>query len=103
MSEEVKEYDFTHAEIGKYAQRDPAQKKTRITICLDDDVLEHFKERARRSRAAPYQTQINCELRAIMENERTAEARAATQTELLADDSFIKAIASRLHELELAR
>ena len=69
MSEEVKEYDFTRAEVGKYAQRRPAQKKTRITICLDDDVLEYFKERARQTRAAPYQTQINNELRALMEQD----------------------------------
>jgi hypothetical protein len=31
MSEETKECDFTRAEVGKYAQRDPAQKKTRLT------------------------------------------------------------------------
>ena len=102
MSEEVKEYDFTRAEAGKYAQRRPAQKKTRITICLDDDVLEYFKERARRPHAALYQTQINEELRAVMENEQTAEARAAARTELLRDDGFIRAVASRMQELELA-
>ena len=56
MSEEVKEYDFTKVEIGKFAQRDPAQSKTRITIYLDDDVLEYFKQRACQPHAAPYQT-----------------------------------------------
>ena len=101
MNEEIKKYDFTRAEVGKYAQRRLAQKKTRITICLDD-VLEHFKERARRPHAALYQTQINEELRAVMENERTAEARAAVRTELLRDDGFIRAVASRVQELELA-
>ena len=101
MSEEVKEYDFTRAEAGKYAQRRPAQKKTRITICLDDDILEHFKERARQTRAAPYQTQINNELRAVMEHEQAVEARATVRTELLKDDGFIRAVASRVQELEL--
>ena len=99
MSEEVKEYDFTRAEVGKYAQRDPAQKKTRITICLDDDVLEYFKERARRPRAAPYQTQINNELHALMEQERLAVSQAG----LIADQEFIQAVALRARELELAR
>ena len=98
MSEEVKEYDFTRAEIGKYAQRDTAQKKTRITICLDDDVLEYFKQRAHRPHAAPYQTQINNELRALMEQESLAASRA----ELIADREFITAVALRVRELELA-
>jgi uncharacterized protein (DUF4415 family) len=102
MSEKVKEYDFTKAEVGKYAQRDPAQSKTRITIYLDDDVLEYFKQRARQTNAAPYQTQINNELRAVMENRQAAEASVAVRTELLTDDSFIRAVATRLQELELA-
>ncbi len=102
MSEKVKEYDFTKAEIGKFSQRDPTQNKTRITIYLDDDVLEYFKQRARQTNAAPYQTQINHELRAVMENRQAVEASTAVRTELLTDDGFIRAIASRLQELELA-
>ena len=101
MSKETKEYDFTKAEVGKFSQRDPAQSKTCITIYLDDDVLEYFKQRAPQPNAAPYQTQINYELRAVMERGQAAEAQATARTALLTDEVFIQAVASRVHELEL--
>ena len=34
---------------------------------LDADILDFFKERAKEPNASPYQTQINNELRAVME------------------------------------
>ena len=77
MSKETKEYDFTEAETGKFSRRDITQNKTRITIYLDDDVLEYFKQRARQPNAAPYQTQINHELRAVMENRQAVETGTA--------------------------
>jgi uncharacterized protein (DUF4415 family) len=40
--------------------------KVRVTMYLDADVLEYFKGRAGLPNAAPYQTQINSELRAVM-------------------------------------
>ena len=42
--------------------------KVRISIYLDLDVLNHFKARAVRV-GTPYQTQINAELRGLMEGE----------------------------------
>lgn len=42
--------------------------KVRISIYLDLDVLNHFKARAAKD-GAPYQTQINAELRGLMERE----------------------------------
>jgi uncharacterized protein (DUF4415 family) len=46
--------------------------KVRITIYLDLDVLNHFKARAAKD-GMPYQTQINAELRALMEREQKTE------------------------------
>ena len=69
--------------------------KVRITINLDADILEYFKQRAAPPNAAPYQTQINAELRRIMENE-SAENLSSTARELLQDDNFIVALKDKL-------
>lgn len=50
--------------------------KVRITILLDSDILEYFKERASKQ-GTPYQTQINAELRAIMDQETSVDDPAA--------------------------
>lgn len=58
-----KEYDFSNAKRGAVV---PSKGKTRITIMLDDDVLEHFRSKAEDA-GAGYQTLINAALRASME------------------------------------
>jgi uncharacterized protein (DUF4415 family) len=70
--------------------------KVRITINLDADVLEYFKDRAAAPHSAPYQTQINAELRRVMENEKTKKSKSSTANELLQDDNFIEALKDRL-------
>lgn len=54
------EYDFLNASTG--ANR-PAKRKTRITIYLDDEVLEEFRSLSEQS-GKGYQTLINAALRA---------------------------------------
>ena len=54
-----KEYDFSGAVRGPAL---PSPGKTRITIMLDDDVLEHFRSQAE-SQGTGYQTMINAALR----------------------------------------
>jgi len=75
----------------KGADTTPRNVKVRISILLDLDVLNFFKERAAQPNAAPYQTQINNELRAVME-------RRSPYASLVADDQFIEAIAERVAE-----
>jgi len=55
---------------------DPSRTKVRITTYLDLDVLEYFKARAA-TNGTPYQTQINAELRSLMEQEQKASDAAA--------------------------
>ncbi len=82
---------------GSFRERHPdydpttVEKKVRVTIYLDADVLEYFKGRAARPNAAPYQTQINAELRSVME--RGGDAPYAA---LLGDERFIEAVAERV-------
>ena len=54
-----KEYDFSKGKRGAVI---PQRGKTRITIFLDDDILETFRERAD-SAGRGYQTMINEALR----------------------------------------
>jgi len=53
------QYDFSKGKRGAVI---PSPGKTRITIMLDDDILEHFRARAERE-GAGYQTLINALLR----------------------------------------
>lgn len=48
----------------------PRHTKLRVNIHLDQDVVEYFKQRAGKPNAQPYQTQINAELRRIMDADR---------------------------------
>jgi uncharacterized protein (DUF4415 family) len=67
-----REYDFSKGQRGRYASRigkgdtDLKNVKVRVTLYLDGDVVEYFKRRASEENAAPYQAQINSELRRIM-------------------------------------
>lgn len=56
-----KEYDFGQAKRGSVV---PVPKgKTRITIRLDDDVVEWFKQQVHAAGGGNYQTLINTALR----------------------------------------
>lgn len=57
-----KEYDFSKGKRGAVIA---SPGKTRITIMLDDDVIEHFRNRAEAA-GSGYQTLINAELRAAV-------------------------------------
>ena len=79
------------------------ESKTRINICVDSDILQHFRHRAENPNSAPYQTQINNELRAIMERDLAQEKTEidTTAKKLLEDDDFLKALLEKLKEKEL--
>jgi uncharacterized protein (DUF4415 family) len=66
--------------------------KVRVTMYLDADIVEHFKERAAAPNTAPYQTQINNALRRSL----TEPKKRVDYSQLLKDDSFIEAIARRV-------
>jgi len=62
------EYDFTQGKRGPVA---PAEKgKTRVTIRLDDDVLEWFKAKVDAQGGGNYQTMINQVLRSHIKQDR---------------------------------
>ena len=70
-----KEYDFSKGERGPVFSQ---KGKTRITICIDTDVLNAFRDEAERE-GRGYQTAINEALRdAISHNQVPLEERVRT-------------------------
>jgi len=68
-----KQYDFSAARRGAVLPAPPG--KTRITIRIDDDVLEWFRTEAHAAGGASYQTMMNDALRRLMEaNTESVEA-----------------------------
>ena len=72
-----KEYDFSKGQRGAVV---PSKGKTRITIMLDDDILERFRSRAE-AEGVGYQTMINAALR---EAASRAKGEAADEKPLTA-------------------
>ena len=73
--------------------------KVRITITLDEDLVEHFKAEAAKPGALPYQTQINQTLRkAVAGEELRPEQAKAIKAALLEDQDFLQAIAHRIED-----
>lgn len=57
-------HDLAHSRRGAVIR---ASGKTRVTIYLDDDVIDFFREHAG-AKGRGYQTEINIALRAVMED-----------------------------------
>ena len=62
-----KEYDFSKAKRGTVIPTPPG--KTRITIRIDDDIVEWFKEQVHKAGGGNYQTLMNHALREYFEGE----------------------------------
>jgi uncharacterized protein (DUF4415 family) len=61
-----KEYDFSKGKRGAVVKVPPG--KTRITIRLDDDILDSFRKEAHAAGGGNYQTLINAALREHLSN-----------------------------------
>lgn len=90
--------------VGKHIFRrrtrkiEPREAKIKMTMFIDGDILQHFKKRAEAPNAAPYQTQINQELRAAMERDLLEESDNldAVVERLANNQTFINAVSERL-------
>jgi uncharacterized protein (DUF4415 family) len=62
------EYDFSHAKRGPII---PSPKgKTRITIRIDDDILDWFRQQVHTAGGGNYQSMINDALRTVVEERK---------------------------------
>lgn len=62
-----KEYDFTQGKRGPIVPAVPG--KTRITIRLDSDIIEWFRNRVHEKGGGNYQTMINEALRSYIQRQ----------------------------------
>ena len=69
--------------------------KVRITISLDQDIVEYFKQSADETGSLPYQTQINQVLRKAIEKNQQDDVETV-KLELLKDADFIRAVAYQI-------
>lgn len=89
-----KDYDFSNAKRGAVI---PSKGKTRITIMLDDDVLEHFRSKAEEE-GTGYQTMINSVLRsALAQPKRTAASNDKPLTVALLRKVLREELKERTH------
>lgn len=105
---EMREAGYAEDELpapGKHAFRRARhitprkEQKIKITMLIDADILDYFKERATAENAAPYQTQINNELRRVMETAGKAVADASatrSRQDFLNDTSFLRELKEKL-------
>ncbi len=80
------EYDFSKGKRGPAIE---SPGKTRITIMLDDDIIETFRKRAE-ARGIGYQTAINEALRATLNDENAP----------LTADKLRKILRQELHHVD---
>jgi uncharacterized protein (DUF4415 family) len=72
-------------------------EKAKISLYLDSDILEYFRARAESPDAAPYQTQINNELRRIMEND--SREIQSIENDILNNEEFLRALKEKLETI----
>jgi uncharacterized protein (DUF4415 family) len=82
------------ARRSPWAGKLKAANKVKVSIYLDKTVVEYFRERAKEPNAAPYQTQINNELRKVVEASST-DTRSV-ERDILNDKKFLKALKKKL-------
>lgn len=83
------EYDFSKAKRGAVI---PSPGKTRITIMLDEDVIEHFRARAE-AEGVGYQTLIN----ALLRKTAVGTSKAKGETKPLTVATLRRVLREELH------
>ena len=82
------------ARRSPWAEKLKNTNKVKVSIYLDEVVVEYFRARAEKEHAAPYQTQINNELRRIMEKD-SREAQSI-ENDILNNEEFLRALKEKL-------
>ena len=71
------QYDFTGGKRGPVLKTPPG--KTRITIRIDDDLLQWFRKQVHAAGGGSYQTLINSALREYVGTKLRARAKTTSQ------------------------
>jgi len=79
-----KDYDFSRGKRGAVVAPDPG--KTRITIRLDEDILDWFREQVNAAGGGNYRTLINKALREFVEHRAGAEPLEKTLRRVIREE-----------------
>lgn len=75
-NEGVAENDLPEIGMKRYrAARHRIKDKSKITLLIDSEVLEHFENQTAKKEKKTFQSRINEELRRIMERERAEQSK----------------------------
>jgi uncharacterized protein (DUF4415 family) len=74
------------------------EQKIKVTILLDADILDFYKEQAAKQGNLPYQTQINRELRKAMDKAKQPKSEVVTM-EMLENPVFLSSLANKLKKV----
>jgi uncharacterized protein (DUF4415 family) len=77
-----------------WAEKLKNTNKVKVSMYLDEVVVEYFRARAEAPNAAPYQTQINNELRRVMEND--SREVQSIENDILNNEEFLRALKAKL-------
>ena len=94
VAEPRREIDFSHAKRGAVIPLEPG--KTKISIRIDNSVVDYFRAQVEKAGAGNYQTQINDALVAFIQQRSMIEAvRQVVREELASPKSRPRATRSR--------
>jgi uncharacterized protein (DUF4415 family) len=79
-----REYDLSKGKRGPVVQLPP--EKVRITIRLDRDIVDHFRDRVRKAHRGNYQTLINEALREHIQRPGLAQQVGAEVRSILREE-----------------
>ncbi len=77
-----------------WAEKLKNTNKVKVSIYLDEVVVEYFRKQAESPESAPYQTQINNELRRVMEND--SREVQSIENDILNNEEFLRALKEKL-------
>jgi hypothetical protein len=72
------EYDFSKGKRGPVIPPDPNQ--VRLTLCLDANIIDYFKEQVHKTEGGNYQTLINNALHQYIEQQKESLAQLLEAT-----------------------
>jgi uncharacterized protein (DUF4415 family) len=94
LTDEVMKPGTYKVRRSPWAEKLKNTNKVKVSIYLDQVVVEYFRARAESPDAAPYQTQINNELRRVMEADTNGKAKL--EPSILDDTEFLRALKEKL-------
>jgi hypothetical protein len=90
-------YDFSEGKRGPVIPPDPNQ--VRLTLCLDADIINYFKEQVHKAEGGNYQTLINNALHEYIEQQKESLAQLLETTRQSVIREELPVVSTPVHQL----